>query len=1166
LILLKPGRKIQNGMRLIALLMVCLFSFSTILQAEISGFFPKPPFLTGDLAAFSPEQGSVQEVFFPQSPKAKTPFIYLIQDAHDSLDAQENIRHILKTLVEKEQVQTVCFEGGSLELDRGFFNFSNNTEENKRIWDELFKRGEIGGLERYALEAPQSTRFYGVEDEAIYLDNLQTIQKVYKNEEKAKPALQEFEFRMNRLTGRFLTGDLKKIRDLRKAYDEKRLSLMDYAHELADWAKKILQLDLLNPSAQREWPELVRLIRLKEFQEKIKEKDSGFRIQDSVKLDFDSRLPTSLNFVMDPSQHWRAKGHLRWYFEKAIDFGFDPSSYSGLSDWIAFHVLHDELSALDLSEELERLEKMIWNNINVSVETRKFLTLEREWFLTKKLIYLELSRKEWQEVTKNRFSFVKHSGLREWIESARRNYEIVKSRDKILSKETEHHLMRSGNLKIALVVGGFHSDALTAYFKKNNYGYAVLNPAIRDISRKINYREHMGSLSLEDLSEQFHDQTALPKTALKLEAPRNRIRNLVRALGKKFSASSLGVMNGKRLGVRDPYWQRKFAEDDLKIAPEILESYDIGTLKPGGITPTLIGLGEHGKALIVETDRGKYVLKPLTTFFYPELENGARFEISVVSELASKGHPVARLVPTKKVEEKIPEDQYFVKARNGKIYLLYEFVDGKQLSNKKLNRKQFQSLVDVLARMHEELKGFTPRGKRTFQSVLDFHVRRERLRQLRGKILGKRKQDPSYAYTRGERFFIKNTDFILRQIDLLESNLPPLIYESLPKTIIHGDYHLWNIIFQGDQVAGVFDWDHQRYEARIYDFFNNIFPMQTGHNTFDLEGLLKVIHRYQKTSRLNPFEIEALQEVARLRFLGRVLIEKPLERLKYKEELAGVDPLELVVKVIDLDDYFCSWINGKLAALKDINNKIRSGKFRKSLNALGGGKSLGAEQGFFLPEDFFSGNLFETAYGVRKQSIIKMARLLRGVFGKGLRDHFPMEYDEMLDNSEPEFQEAKLHTLVLAKEPDPKVLLKQIAKGAMAVIYYRDENYPIRFERAARRMIEEGVLTENQLENQGYLVSLNELGLSEKEFLTKLLLRGKSISFRQGKRSLSWLMQTSGSQGLVWLNGKPIRDFEFQRFIINDSGEYRPKAGFIETVLKRSLLKNRVKKSMKTMA
>ncbi|MBI4970516.1 MAG: phosphotransferase [Candidatus Omnitrophica bacterium] len=400
-------------------------------------------------------------------------------------------------------------------------------------------------------------------------------------------------------------------------------------------------------------------------------------------------------------------------------------------------------------------------------------------------------------------------------------------------------------------------------------------------------------------------------------------------------ASSLG-------DVQEP-WQIRLAQIDLKAAPEVLSQYNIG--KVTDISLDLGGLGEHGRSLLVKTESGKkYVLKPISTALYPELEEGSRYEVSVVNELVRQGWPAAPLIRSTKTRLEKPEDAYWVQGNNGKNYLLYEFVDGQKVEYGKMNSSQFNHWVDTLAEMHHDLKDFAPEGKRTRSSILDFLIQSERLQELRENVLKKRRDNPAYQFSRAEQFFLDQIDFILEQISILSKNLPQAAYDNLPKTQVHGDYHPGNAIFRGERIAAIFDWDHLRREARISDFFQGMFPTWTSDGHYNLDDLARVLTRYQQNSKFEASEIVALPEMARLKYVDMLTWLVNADKLseRYKYDLSNVPSIERALAVLDRDEGVFRWFKSNAAVLYDLDQKIRNGDFQEVVKKVSAASSLGA--------------------------------------------------------------------------------------------------------------------------------------------------------------------------------------------------------------------------------
>jgi len=78
-------------------------------------------------------------------------------------------------------------------------------------------------------------------------------------------------------------------------------------------------------------------------------------------------------------------------------------------------------------------------------------------------------------------------------------------------------------------------------------------------------------------------------------------------------------------------------------------------------------------------------------------------------------------------------------------------------------------------------------------------------------------------------------DYLMAQVALLESELPDERYHSLPKFVIHGDYHPGNMKFIGDEVAGIFDLDWATVQPRVRDLADGIF-LYAGERESDIDA------------------------------------------------------------------------------------------------------------------------------------------------------------------------------------------------------------------------------------------------------------------------------------------------------------------------------------------
>lgn len=111
-------------------------------------------------------------------------------------------------------------------------------------------------------------------------------------------------------------------------------------------------------------------------------------------------------------------------------------------------------------------------------------------------------------------------------------------------------------------------------------------------------------------------------------------------------------------------------------------------------------------------------------------------------------------------------------------------------------------------------------------------------------------------------------------------------FEDLPELIVHGDYYAENLIFQGDEVGGVVDYDLARRSWRATElaealiYFTAERPGKLEHIVYpgvlDLDEVYKFLVAYAQTARLWEPEIHVLPHLIRTIWLCASL-EPPLK-------------------------------------------------------------------------------------------------------------------------------------------------------------------------------------------------------------------------------------------------------------------------------------------------
>jgi homoserine kinase type II len=227
-----------------------------------------------------------------------------------------------------------------------------------------------------------------------------------------------------------------------------------------------------------------------------------------------------------------------------------------------------------------------------------------------------------------------------------------------------------------------------------------------------------------------------------------------------------------------------------------LASYDLGTVRSA--RPASHGV--VNETAFAETSAGRYVVRRnQRKLGRASLELRHR----LLAWLRSHGFPAPRLIPARGGETAVEVD--------GRIFEVFTFIDGDEF-----NPDRPAHLIGagtMLARFHSAIEGFPDpppsQGPRYSTSSLGGLIERVMQRDMMGDLT-----EPLNWYDR-------------RAADLRKA-LPDRAYMELPHVLIHGDVHRDNLIFRGDTVAALIDFDQVTVDARLVDLADAMVDFAVG--------------------------------------------------------------------------------------------------------------------------------------------------------------------------------------------------------------------------------------------------------------------------------------------------------------------------------------------------
>ncbi len=184
----------------------------------------------------------------------------------------------------------------------------------------------------------------------------------------------------------------------------------------------------------------------------------------------------------------------------------------------------------------------------------------------------------------------------------------------------------------------------------------------------------------------------------------------------------------------------------------------------------------------------------------------------------------------------------------GVPYSLYPYIDGQQMDPN--NPRQLSVAGENLAKFHQitaQYSGLPPHSEnplpKLFQNELKvFHRNAEAL-----------------AGSLSELGLKEAMQLFKDAVHDAENRLPSFSYDTLPRTIIHGDYAPQNLLFRQDELAAVLDFGRTRKEARVLDLAITVNTLMKRGNLRTAWQSLKVFAKaYDRELALEDAETRAL--------------------------------------------------------------------------------------------------------------------------------------------------------------------------------------------------------------------------------------------------------------------------------------------------------------------
>ncbi len=352
--------------------------------------------------------------------------VIFIQDAHTSLEAQENISKLIGSLVDRFGVSQVFEEGYEGPVPSDDYFKVPDPDLRERVSYFFLDHLLLGGAEYAHINRKRDFTLTGADDLQGYLENL----KEYAHAARLAPGtaqdLEKMEEKLSALESILFPKDLQSWWKIKKRYEAKTLGMADYLSRTFAIYTTVWKLEELVPR----YPSLTALARFSRSGE----------LSASERRELEEAIR-----AVDPLRLFKEIGSIEKEFAGSL-----------LSDPDA-QELFFYLETLGSLKRLNRLEAVPEELASLEEALKRFSTKEVLEFLARisKRPFVLSSR--WEDSIQNSFRFYRGARLRE--------------------KALERSL--GGDWRSAvLVFGGFHKDGICGLLRQEGISYLLLSPKI----------------------------------------------------------------------------------------------------------------------------------------------------------------------------------------------------------------------------------------------------------------------------------------------------------------------------------------------------------------------------------------------------------------------------------------------------------------------------------------------------------------------------------------------------------------------------------------------------------------------------------------------------------------------------------------------------------------
>lgn len=271
------------------------------------------------------------------------------------------------------------------------------------------------------------------------------------------------------------------------------------------------------------------------------------------------------------------------------------------------------------------------------------------------------------------------------------------------------------------------------------------------------------------------------------------------------------------------------------------------------------------RSYLLTTGRGDYVLR---CSHRAKTAQSMRFEHELTAFLSRNGFPAPQAVATRGGDTHAGHD--------GQLYCLWRFVDGSPFQTG--NARQLREAARAHARYHQLVASFEPSCPAPTdislqEELRDALIQMPSLDAISDRLLA-RGEEPTQLSE-----YLELAPYMLERAELALAALDRL-YAAVPLTTIHGGCRRGSVLFEGDRLVAMLDFDSARLEVRALDLAIAVHDYAKVYSDadspdhkvpLDVAVAAGFLQAYQEANPLRSEELEALPALLAARRLKRFL-------------------------------------------------------------------------------------------------------------------------------------------------------------------------------------------------------------------------------------------------------------------------------------------------------